>query len=295
MTEIEIWLLGIALAMDCFTVSIAVGLTEKKFLPDLDVDVVENYIFQVFDKEEQHYLSSIKSEDIAPSAIYLPDGSIAREELKIKRITVVYATTDGYTIPEYDMNPNWRLPTGTLNEELLASQIAMMGNFPIVGYDEFIAGCKKVAETFPDTNCIKIHKLAVEDTNMGYLILTAEIDIYSTELGASRLSEITDPGQTILTWSGETNVNTTGGMIGMPLVNMNENNSFYLTGIALKKLSEFDDRPYASYFSNAILTMIAKNSLPLYEDYVNKVSTAATEYAFNADEATEIIDPTAEE
>lgn len=34
MTEIEIWLLGIALAMDCFTVSIAVGLTEKKFLPD---------------------------------------------------------------------------------------------------------------------------------------------------------------------------------------------------------------------------------------------------------------------
>lgn len=33
MTEIEIWFLGIALAMDCFTVSIALGLTQKKFIP----------------------------------------------------------------------------------------------------------------------------------------------------------------------------------------------------------------------------------------------------------------------
>lgn len=34
MTAIEIWFLGIALAMDCFTVSIAAGLTQKKVVPD---------------------------------------------------------------------------------------------------------------------------------------------------------------------------------------------------------------------------------------------------------------------
>ena len=67
-------------------------------------------------------------------------------------------------------------------------------------------------------------------------------------------------------------------MIGVPLVNFNDKNTFYLYQLAGKKVEDFSNRPYCSYFSNAIMTLIMKNYGSLYEDVTNRVP-----YGFDAD------------
>lgn len=248
---------------------------ETSLLADVDIDVIENYVMAIFESKGSKYLSDMKSEDIAVDDIYLPNGTVANEKLQMKRITVEYATTDGYTIPEYNKSPEWATKNG-VDYDLVNQAIALMGsddpNYAVVGYDEFIAALKVISEELP--SCMKIHRVYIEDSTIGFVYLRAEVDIYSAKLGSSRVSSTEDANQVKMEWVGRTKVDCSGGMIGMPILNLNPNNSWYLVSISYDALKDFQNRPYCSYFSNAILTEMAKQEIPLYTDFENKVPGA---------------------
>ena len=244
---------------------------EASLLADIDTETIENYVMQVYENAGSPYLSSITSQDIPQDDIYLPDGSIASERLVLKRITVEYATTDGFTIPEYNKKPEW-FTLEEFNEELVTDAISHMGDYevyPVVGREEFINATQEIANTLPTT--IKIHKIQLEDSLIGFMWLRAEIDIFATDLGSSRILPSNDPSQVSISWTGNENVDCSGGLIGVPLVNFNESNTFYLYQIAGKKIEEWNNRPYCAYFSNAIMTNIIKVNGSLYEDLTNRV------------------------
>lgn len=253
---------------------------EASLLANVDTEVIENYVMQVYENSGSPYLSTIKSEDIPQDDIYLPDGSVASERLTLKRITVEYATTDGFNITEYNKNPEW-FTLEEFNEETVTEALSHLGDYEydsikIRGLDEFIAGTQEIAGTLP--SCVKIHKIQVEDSLIGFMWLRAEIDVFGTDLGSSRLLPANDPSQVSIDWTGRTGVDCSGGMIGIPLVNFNDKNTFYLYQLAGKKVEDFSNRPYCSYFSNAIMTLIMKNYGSLYEDVTNRVP-----YGFDAD------------
>lgn len=251
----------------------AVSEIETSLMADVDVEVIENYVMSVFESKGSKYLSTMSSEDIVTDDIYLPGGDIANQKLKCKRISLEYATTDGFTIPEYNLDPNWSGENG-IDLEVVAEYIEHMGDyedprFQVVGYPEFIAALKVIKEEIP--SCMKIHRVSIEDPGYGFLFLRAEIDIYSASLGESRVSQTTDPNQVKLEWQGRTKVDCSGGLIGMPLICMDKNSSWYLVAISNNVLKDFQNRPAASYFSSAILAEMAKLNLPLYEDYANRL------------------------
>ncbi|MCQ2467452.1 MAG: hypothetical protein MJ166_08050 [Clostridia bacterium] len=250
---------------------------ELNLFADTDIEVVENFVMSVFESTGSKYLSKIESTDVPTDDIYLPNGTIANEKLLIKRITVEYATTDGFTIPEYNKQPSW-ITTDGIDLPLISDAIAHMGDYEdsrydVVGYNEFVKALKLISEEKP--SCMKIHRVYIEDSTYGFVYLRAEIDLYATQLGERRVSQTSSPEQVKLEWAGRTKVDCSGGMIGMPLLNMNEKSSWYLVGISLDQLKDFVNRPYCSYFSNAILTEMAKAGLPLYEDYATRTPNTA--------------------
>lgn len=252
---------------------------ENSFFADTDIDVIENYVMNIFEQEGSYYLSNIESVDITPEDIYLPNGVIATEKLLVKRLSIEYATTDGYTIPEYNGRPVWIDPLDMeTSTATLAGAIAQMGNYDIVGYKEFVSGCEIISKAHP--NCIKVHKLSIEDSKNGFLYLRAEVDIYSTMLGNSRLSQTNTPEQVALEWTGraKAEINCGSGLIGMPIICWDEGSEWFMCQISYGELKEFRNRPASSWFSNAMLTEIAKNKLPLFSDYDERISTASEMY-----------------
>lgn len=248
---------------------------EGSILPEVETYSVENFIKQTLESKGSPYLSSISSESIPCDEIHLPDGSVASETLVLKRIHVEYASTDGFTVKEYNGQPRFTTDEGLYDEALISELIAGMGNwederYSIVGYKEFTDAMEEISKAYP--TCVKIHSMSVEDSLIGFLYLRADIDCYATNLGTERLLPENDPKQVKITWSGDTNVACDAGMIGVPIINNTEGNSFYGRVISLKALSDFQNRPYASYFSSAILADIAKNQESLYDDIENKTT-----------------------
>ena len=248
---------------------------EGSMLADVDGENLVNYVMRVLEENGSPYQASISSADIPCDDIILPNGDKASQSLILKRITVKYATTDGFTIPEYDFHPQWIKTIDGVYDydiELIEDAISKMGDeneYPIVGYNEFIKAMKVIAKEIP--SCVKIHSIKIEDSKYGFLYLNAEIDVYGANLGSSRLLPVSDKDQVKLDWGGKTNVDCKGGMIGMPLVNFNQDNTFYLYAIAGEGVDSYVDRPYCSYFSNAIMVLIYQENGRLYEDPFEKI------------------------
>lgn len=245
---------------------------EAKLLPEVDTWSVEQYLINTFSSNGNDFGKGIKSEEIVCDDINMPDGTVANERLKLKRFTVSYTTNDGFCIPESDGNPAW-FKDGLPDEELIVNSIINMGNpeaedpynfTQVKGYDEFINALDEISKKFP--TCVKVHSCSVEDSTVGFLNLKAEIDCFSTDLASSRLLDVKDSRQTKFVWEGEENVDCAGGLIGMPLINTNEASAYFGVQIAPKALSDFKDRPFASYFSAAILSDIAANNTSLYDE-----------------------------
>ncbi|MCR5617660.1 MAG: type II secretion system protein M [Clostridiales bacterium] len=247
---------------------------EGSLFAHIDGDVVADYVMRVFESSNCPYLSEIKVEDIPTSDIYLPDGSMAAEKLVLKRVYVEYATTDGFTIPEFNKKPAWYTGGTELEKDLITDAVAHMGDpayYQITGYTQFIDGLKTIANNDTYKNCIKVHSVTVEDSTTGFLYLRAEIDCYGTDLGSSRILAVKEKEQVKIEWDGDENVDCSGGMIGVPLFNFNEKNSFYMYQIAGDGIEEFSNRPYCSYFSNAMMVLIYKQYGTLYEDPFEKI------------------------
>lgn len=241
---------------------------EASLFAHVDGEIVENYLMQVFEKNGSKYLSKFEVEDIVGDDIYYPDGTIANEHLIIKRVKVEYATTDGYTLPEYNNDPKWAVD-GHYDMELIEAALVTMGDTPVVGYNEFVSSLKELSEAYP--TCVKIHRATVEDSTMGFCFLRAEVDFYATELGSSRILPVNDKSQISIDWTGRTGVDCSGGMVGVPLCNFNDKNSFFMYQIPAETIKEFTNRPYCSYFSSAILSENANLFAYIYEDPTNKV------------------------
>lgn len=244
---------------------------EASMLASVDGENIVNYVERVLEENGSPYQAKVSSQDIDCDDIILPNGDKATQSLILKRVSVEYATTDGFTVPEYDFNPTW-IKDGYYDLELVADAVSKMGDeteYPIVGYKEFIESMKIIAKEIP--SCVKIHNITIEDSKYGFCYLRAEIDVYGANLGSSKLTKDNDPAQVKLDWGGKTNVDCKGGMIGLPLVNFNQDSTFYLFGVIGDGVDTYVDRPYCSYFSNAIMVLICQENGRLYEDPYEKI------------------------
>lgn len=258
---------------------------EADYFADIDIDIMENYIMETFaSTDHPAYLNKIESADISTDDIVFPNGQVANQKLICKRITVEYATTDGgYAIPEGDGVPQWivRDANGNVgyNQDLITQSIENMGNFPDdrdYMYKEFLQACQTIKNNKKIATSVRIHDVTVEDSLYGFLYLRAEIDFYAADLGEDRLSKDQD-AKMALEWTGATNVNCDGGMVGMPIINRKSENAWYGTVIDNSVLKDFVNRPYASYFSSAIIAETAKKDMPVYDSKENAYSAATSE------------------
>ena len=112
------------------------------------------------------------------------------------------------------------------------------------GYDEFLKALDKISKENP--GCIKVTDLTAVSNN-GFFTLTASIDFYGTVL-TNRVS--VDNSKAAYTyWTGDTNVDTSGGFIGFPYIVNNEKSLW--NGYVLKSFEAYAERPFAAYWANA--------------------------------------------
>jgi cell division protein FtsB len=225
------------------------GLIEDKelsFIDKLDSECIEQYVMKTLEESGMPYMSSITCEDIACAPVNYPDGSAAPDSLQCLRVTIKYSTTDGYITPQYNLTPDFTGDdAGAIITALYIQQDESFAG-PMVGYDEFIAALKKIAEENPD--CIKIYEVNVIQ-NAGFLDLNASIDFYGTNL-ANRVS--TDDRTDAYTfWQGDKNVDTAGGFIGFPYIVTDTNSLWYGIENPDEDCKMFIDRPFAAYWANA--------------------------------------------
>ena len=120
-------------------------------------------------------------------------------------------------------------------------------------------------------SCVKVHSITIEDTGYGFLELNAQVDVYGTSLGSSRILPANDKDQIKIDYIGNDTVDCKGGMIGMPLMNFNENNTFYMYMLAGEGIHSYVDRPYCANFSNAMMVWIFNENGILYEEPFEKI------------------------
>ncbi len=223
---------------------------ENQFLPYLNTECIEQYVMAMFEENGCPYLKSIESESIVTNDVALPDGTFSSERLVQRRITVTYSTTDGYCIPQYNTVPD--------NNELTPAGfdaiVATMGTgmYQRTGYPQFVNTLELLEQSNP--SCIKINKVTIQDSNLGYVLMTAEIDFYGLNL-TDRVS-VPNLDQPYITWNGEVDVDCVGGQVGCPLLTTDPNSDWYGVSIVTRELLEFHDRPFATYFSTAIFVLL---------------------------------------
>jgi len=234
---------------------------EQSFISEIKSENLEQYVLKVFENAGNPFLASVTVEPVSTDAIVMANGQVADESLVCQRVNVKYATSDGFEALQADkfLNPTTD-EHGNLLPETIVSMINSTGIYnPATeyGYDEFIAGLKIIEKA--DPGCVKINSVAAESTS-GYMTLSASIDFYGANLTQRLSTENKTLGFAV--WKGDTNVDTSGGFIGMPYLVINENSMWNGVLIDPTKVSGFLDRPFASYVSNAIFTnMISENGL----------------------------------
>ncbi|MBO4243160.1 MAG: hypothetical protein J5883_07765 [Clostridiales bacterium] len=223
---------------------------EKKFIPAIKTESIEQYILGVFESNGCPYLVSVQSEDIEGDKITMPDGSVAADGLVIKRITVKYSTTDGFNIPQYNLQ-NSVVIDGIPDEDLFNANIDEMywhGADSITGYPQFITALKEIEDVAP--SCVKINKIATE-AGGGYLYMIAEIDFFS----ATFINRVSEPDMTApyAHWTGATGVATNAGFIGYPFIVEDPDSAWYMVLMSDDDAST-TERPFSTYYSAAIFS-----------------------------------------
>jgi len=228
---------------------------EQKFIPAIKTESIEQYILGVFESNGCPYLVSVDSEDIDSEKITMPDGSVATDALLIKRITVKYSTTDGFNIPQYNLQ-NSVIVDGAVDEGLWDANIEEMywhGADSITGYPQFINALKEIEDIAP--TCVKINKIATE-SGAGFLYMIAEIDFFSTTF-FDRVSE-PDTSAPYAHWTGATGVATDAGFIGYPFIVEDPNSAWFNVLMSDEDAGE-TERPFSTYYSAAIFSETVEN------------------------------------
>ena len=220
---------------------------EMSFIDKLETEVIQQYVLSTFEKSGCPYLVGITSTDIGMATVSYPDGTASPDSLVCMQVVVVYSSTDGYTVTQYNRTPDF---TGS-DEEVAATLEELMGKFgkdeyaERTGYYEFLKALKKLNSDNPQ--CIKVDTIKVEEGN-GAMKLTAAINFYGVVLN-NRISidNRTDP---YTSWSGHKNVDTSGGFIGFPYVCDYKDSLWY--GLENHNIEEGADKPFAPYWAVAI-------------------------------------------
>lgn len=244
---------------------------ESTFIPVLKTESIEQFVISTFEKAGCPYLNTIKSEIVVPDAIVLPNGQAANDSLQIVRITAQFSTTDGFNVPQYNMEPDFQHDSATVEEYidmLYGDNIDSTiydSTAPMVEYENFVKGLKVIEKTgVPEgaeegtaSTCVKINSVKMESEG-GYMLLTVEIDFYSASL-ADRLSEpvLTAP---YVEWTGRTNV-PNAGIMGRRFVfdEKYEDSAWY--GMIMNSGDVVNKgRPFAAYWSRDLFDVsVAKN------------------------------------
>lgn len=228
---------------------------EQKFIPAIKTESIEQYILGVFESNGCPYLVSVDSEDIESDKITMPDGSVATDSLMIKRITVKYSTTDGFNIPQYNLQ-NSVIVDGVADQGLWDANLEEMywhGADSITGYPQFINALKEIEDIAP--TCVKINKIATEH-GYGFLYMIAEIDFFSATF-LDRVSE-PDTSAPYAHWTGATGVATDAGFIGYPFI-VEDPNSAWFNVLMSDEDAGNPERPFSTYYSAAIFEEMVTN------------------------------------
>ncbi len=268
-----------------------IGSLENSFLPEINTENILYFLMNTFEEQNCPYLFTWSTENVICDDIYLPDGSVANDTLLCERVTLSYSTTTGYLIPEYNRDPEWVIPAQGYDTETINAEISQMGigedglltpgnetNKTLPGYDEFINSLKVIESTFPDS--IKINEIRAEDTGAGYMKLTAVIDFYAINSG-NRVSQA-DYSAPYVSWAGADDYDTTGGLIGEPILVLNPNSSYWATQIVPAEVANAEHE-YASWFSVAILRDVVGSNQPIIAIENNEFIATASTYEFGAD------------
>ena len=221
---------------------------ELSFIDKLETECIEQYVLKTFEDAKCPFLVSVSSTDVGMASVSYPDGTPADESLVCLQIKVVYSSTDGYTVTQYNRTPDFTSGAKIPVEELVPELIEQMGQGEYAkrrGYDEFLKALKKINEE--NTDCIKVSQIIAEEDN-GAMTLTATIDFYGANL-VNRLS-VDDSKAPYTYWSGHTNVDTKGGFIGLPYVCENKNSLWY--GIVNDDIDATKGKPFAAYWASAL-------------------------------------------
>ena len=220
---------------------------ELSFIDKVEAECVQQYVLKTFEEEGCPFLMNVITNDVGMSAISYPDGTVSPDGLVCAQVEVTYSSTDGYTVTQFNREPDFtskaEVPAATTINEL----IGKMGKDKYAerhGYEEFISALKKINSENPD--CIKVDFISVGEAN-GVLTLSATISFYGANL-RNRLS-IDNNKAAYTYWQGET-VDTKGGFIGFPYVCDNPDSLWY--GVTNMNFDANGYKPFAPYWANAV-------------------------------------------
>ncbi len=222
---------------------------ELSFIDKLETEVIEQYVLKTFEDAGCPFLMNVTTSDVGMAAVTYPDGTTATDSLVCLQIQVTYSSTDGYTVTQYNRNPDFTIGSKTPVAETIEDLSGQMGQGDYAkrrGYDEFINALKKINAENP--GCIKVNSLSAEE-NGGAMTLVATINFYGTSL-RNRIS-VDDSHAPYTYWTGHTNVDTKGGFIGFPYVCDNVNSLWY--GVVNMNVDAPSvDKPFAPYWASAL-------------------------------------------
>lgn len=233
----------------------SISKVELSFIDKIENECLMQYVLKTFEDNGIPYMSSINTQDIACPGFSYADGNASPDVLQCTRVNVVYASTDGYIIPQYNRTPD---TTQKAENDPTATAKALIGKMgkdeyaEAKGYNEFLKSLDKMAKD--NAGCIKVTNLTVTSNN-GFFTLEASIDFYGTVL-TKRVS-IDDNKAGYTYWTGHTGVDTSGGFIGFPYIVKNENSLW--NGYLLQGFSANSDRPFAAYWANAAFAQQVAN------------------------------------
>ena len=221
---------------------------ELSFIDRLETECLEQYVLKTFEDAGCPFLIDVSSGDIGMPSVTYPDGTTSADNIVCMRISVTYSSTDGYTVTQYNRNPDFTVGSKTPVADTISDLSEKMGQGEYAkrrGYDEFIAALKKINAENPD--CIKVSGLTASETG-GIMTLTATIDFYGANF-KNRIS-VDDSHAPYTYWCGNTNVDTKGGFIGFPYVCDNKNSLWY--GVVNMNFNSQSSKPFAAYWAAAL-------------------------------------------
>ena len=221
---------------------------ELSFIDRLETECIEQYVLKTFEDAGCPFLIDVGSGDIGMPSVTYPDGTTSPDNIVCLRISVTYSTTDGYTVTQYNRNPDFTAGSKTPVADTISDLSEKMGQGDYAkrrGYDEFLTALKKINAENPD--CIKVSGLTAQETG-GILTLTATIDFYGANF-KNRIS-VDESHAPYTYWCGNTNVDTKGGFIGFPYVCDNKNSLWY--GVVNMNFNSESSKPFAAYWAAAL-------------------------------------------